>query len=97
MVANCFHAGVLLGLFFDSDDGGDMLKIWLWLPTAFMLVSCLAYSSALKMEEICSSEMSVDFQWTTRCYIPKDNTLHNHRCQNLKFYIEEIWKQVVAV
>jgi hypothetical protein len=24
-LATCFHAGLLLGLFFDSEDGGDML------------------------------------------------------------------------
>jgi hypothetical protein len=29
---------------------------------AFMLVSCLAYSSTLKMEATCFSETSVDFQ-----------------------------------
>jgi hypothetical protein len=33
----------------------------LCMPPAFMLVSCLAYSSTLKVEVICSSEMSVDF------------------------------------
>jgi hypothetical protein len=26
----------------------------------------------------------VDFQQTTQHYIPEDNTLHNHRCENLK-------------
>jgi hypothetical protein len=31
----------------------------------FMLVSCLAYSSILKMEVICSSEVLTDFQQTT--------------------------------
>jgi hypothetical protein len=41
----------------------------------FMLVSCLAYSSTLKMEATCCSEMSVDFQWTTRHYIPEHRTL----------------------
>jgi hypothetical protein len=35
-----------------------------------MLVSCLVYFSAPKIETICSSEMSVDFQLTTRRYIP---------------------------
>jgi hypothetical protein len=45
------------------------------LPPAFMLVSCLAYSLTLKMEAIYSSEMSVDFQWTTQHYIPEDSTL----------------------
>jgi hypothetical protein len=50
------------------------------------LVSCSAYSSTLKMETICSSETSVDFQRVTRRYIPEDKTLHNHRCENLKSY-----------
>jgi hypothetical protein len=31
-----------------------------------------------------SSETSVDFQQTTRSYIPEDTTLHNDLCQNLK-------------
>jgi hypothetical protein len=30
---------------------------------------------AVKMEEKCSSETSVGFQWTTRRYIPEDKTL----------------------
>jgi hypothetical protein len=38
------------------------------------------------MEEICSAETSVDFQRTTRRYIPEDGTLPNHRCENLKSY-----------
>jgi hypothetical protein len=38
---------------------------------AFTLVSCSAYSSTQKMEAICSSEMSVDFQRTTRRYSQK--------------------------
>jgi hypothetical protein len=45
------------------------------LPPAFMLVSCSAYSSVLKMEAICSSYTSVDFQWATWYYIPEDTTL----------------------
>jgi hypothetical protein len=39
--------------------------------------SCLAYFSGLKMEVEYSSETSVDFQQTTRRYIPEDRTLHN--------------------
>jgi hypothetical protein len=54
---------------------------------AFTLVSCSAYSSTLKMEAMCSSETSVDFQRTTRRYIPEDSTLHNNRCENLTFYL----------
>jgi hypothetical protein len=33
-----------------------------------------------------SLEMSADFQQTTQHYIPDDRTLHNHHCENLKFY-----------
>jgi hypothetical protein len=51
-----------------------------------MIVSCSAYFYTLKMETICSSETSVDFERTTRRYIPDDSTLHNHRCENLKSY-----------
>jgi hypothetical protein len=35
------------------------------LAACFMLASCLAYSSILKMEATCSSETSVDFQRLT--------------------------------
>jgi hypothetical protein len=53
-------------------------------PPALSLAYCSAYFSTLKMEAICSSETSVDFQRTTQRYIPEDSTLHNHRCENLK-------------
>jgi hypothetical protein len=36
------------------------------------------------MEAICSSETSVDFQQTTRRYIPEDGALRDHRYENLK-------------
>jgi hypothetical protein len=42
----------------------------------FRLVSCLVYSSTLRMEATCSSEMSIDFKRTTRPYIPEDRSLH---------------------
>jgi hypothetical protein len=51
---------------------------------SFILVSYLVYSSTLKMESACPSETSVEFQRTTRRYIPEDRTLHNHRCENHK-------------
>jgi hypothetical protein len=67
-------------------DGGRVLSSLL--ATCFTLVSCSAYYSTLKMEVACSSEMSVEFQLTTRRYIPEDRTLHNHRCENLKSYMD---------
>jgi hypothetical protein len=45
---------------------------------AFTLVSCSAYFSTLKMEAVCSSETSVDFQRTTWRYIPEYCTLQEH-------------------
>jgi hypothetical protein len=47
------------------------------LTNCFMLVSRLSYSSILKMEATCSSEIAVDLQRTTRRYIPEDRTPHN--------------------
>jgi hypothetical protein len=44
-------------------------------PPAFPLVFCSAYSP-LKMEAICSSATSVDFQRARRRYIPEDRVLH---------------------
>jgi hypothetical protein len=35
---------------------------------------------------MCSSETSVEFQWTLWRYIP-EGTLHNHCCENLRSYI----------
>jgi hypothetical protein len=40
----------------------------------FLLASC---SSALKMKGTCFSETSVDFQRTTRCYVPEERTLYS--------------------
>jgi hypothetical protein len=47
------------------------------LAARFMLVSYLAYSSTLKMEAVCSSEMLVDFHQATWHYIPEDRILPN--------------------
>jgi hypothetical protein len=52
------------------------------LAACFMLVSCLAYSSTLKMEKICSSETLVDFHRITWCYIPEHRTFRVQLDQN---------------
>jgi hypothetical protein len=64
------------------------------LSPAFTQVSCLACTSTLKVEAICSSEVLVDFQWITWHFIPEDSTLHNHRCEHLKKFTSvpnEVW------
>jgi hypothetical protein len=58
--------------------------------TCFYAAFCSAHFYTLKMEAKSSSETSVDFQRTTRRYIPEHRTLHNHRCENLKYYSEDI-------
>jgi hypothetical protein len=42
------------------------------LAACFTLVSCLSYYSTMKVEATYSSEMSVNFERTTRRYIPED-------------------------
>jgi hypothetical protein len=39
-----------------------------------VIVSCVGYSSALKMEATCSPETLASFQQTTWHYIPEDST-----------------------
>jgi hypothetical protein len=55
-----------------------------------VLDGLLNYSSTLKMEAIRSSETSGATQRTTRRHIPEDDTLQNHRCENLKSYNDEL-------
>jgi hypothetical protein len=54
------------------------------LSACFMLVSCLVYSSTLKIEAACPSETLIDFQLTTRHFISQDRILYNYRCENNK-------------
>jgi hypothetical protein len=42
------------------------------------------------MELKCASQTSVDFKRTTWSYILEDRTLHNHRCEHLKSYIDHV-------
>jgi hypothetical protein len=50
----------------------------------FTLHYCSVYSATIKVEAICSSETSADFQRTTWCNVPEDSTLYNYGCENLK-------------
>jgi hypothetical protein len=59
------------------------LCTWVLLATCLLLVSCFAYSSILKMEATCSSEMLVNFFQAIRHYNP-DHILHSHHCENLR-------------
>jgi hypothetical protein len=49
------------------------------IPACFLLVSCLAYSSTLKVEAICSSETLIGFHRT--------RNRHSYGCENSKFNI----------
>jgi hypothetical protein len=73
-------------LIFRVEECGKLGKKPTWSKYQSDWVSCLAYSSNLKLESICFSETSVDFQRTTRHYIPEDRLLHNYRCANLEAY-----------
>jgi hypothetical protein len=55
-----------------------------------MLVSCLPYSSILKMEATRSSEKLINFQWATWRYIPEDmknSSQDKRRYESLKPYM----------
>jgi hypothetical protein len=58
-----------------------------YLPSDFMLASFSAYFSTPKMDAIYSFDTSVEFQHTTKRYVPEDSTIHDHRCENLKSYL----------
>jgi hypothetical protein len=55
-------------------------------PPAFMLISCSAFSSTLKVEAICYSETLVEFQRTTWRYMPEDNILINIYSKIMKYH-----------
>jgi hypothetical protein len=85
-------------LFKMTDDLEEhFVSIFRWqavLATCFKLVSSFVYSSTLKMEAICSYEMSVEFKRTTRRY----RILHitgvrtsNPTCSYEKQRAEETW------
>jgi hypothetical protein len=50
----------------------------------FLLVSCLAYATKLKMEAVCSSESLINFCFTTQRHMSDDSNLHSQRCEGPK-------------
>jgi hypothetical protein len=60
---------------------------------SFMLVSCSAYSSTLKMNV--PPKRRLTFQRTIQRYILKVKTLHNHHCDNLKFCHYILWNDTI--
>jgi hypothetical protein len=67
---------VLTAVVIKSSVFWDITSCSALLVTSFILVSYPAYSSAMKMEATCSSEMSVDFQQTTLPHITENSALH---------------------
>jgi hypothetical protein len=59
----------------------NIIRLSAW--CLLLLISCLAYSSTLKMEAICSSETSGCLQ-ITRGYNPEDVIVCSHPLENLK-------------
>jgi hypothetical protein len=64
-------------IFWDTTSCSPLKVKKVYLPPASTLVFCSAYSLILKMEAICSSETSIDYQRTTRRCIPEDVALHH--------------------
>jgi hypothetical protein len=65
------------------------------LAACIMLISFLAYCSALKMEATYSFKMFVDFQWTAQWCIPKAELFEAHNL--LKMIIIEILDIIALV
>jgi hypothetical protein len=61
----------------------------------FMLVSCFASSSTLKMTAACSSE-TAHFQRTTQHYTPYDRTLHYYYLIPLHLALRDKTNQTVV-
>jgi hypothetical protein len=63
---------------------GGTYRLHLQSRRNYLLVLAEIVSSTLKIEAICSSKTSDATQQTTRRHIQEDDTLHTHRCENLK-------------
>jgi hypothetical protein len=45
----------------------------------------------LMMEAVCTPETLVNFNVTTKCYIPEDSKLHTRHCENLKSHMVNLY------
>jgi hypothetical protein len=97
------HVGfeVLIGVVIKNSIFWDLIPYGLLkinqqavLADCITLVSCLAYSSTMKIEATCPSETLVDFQWNTHIISQKTELFgmptffglnNNHYFQNLLF------------
>jgi hypothetical protein len=48
-----------------------------------MPLACASFTSALKMESVCSSETSVNFNQTAWCHIPEDRLFSTYECTKI--------------
>jgi hypothetical protein len=84
--------------FWDIPQRSPMEVTWRFAVTCCLHIQGLSVSQARNqhatrsklIEWICFSEIPIDFQRTTRRYIPEGATRHNHSCENLKSYTELI-------
>jgi hypothetical protein len=69
------------------------------LAGCLMLVSCLAYSSTLKMEDIRSPETLVEFNRTTQRYIPpsREPQIQQNPFHALKFQLFKIRRSIIQL
>jgi hypothetical protein len=51
-----------------------------------LVINFLCYSSILKMETVCSSEIFAKLYQTPRPHVPQSSTLHTHCRENLQYY-----------
>jgi hypothetical protein len=69
------------------------VKIRALFPTCFTLVSCLASFWTLKMESICYSETSADFQRNTRGFMPEERTRKHFTASHAAKLLTQGWME----
>jgi hypothetical protein len=67
-------------------DHFKMAVFWVVEPCSLVEASIIRAIITLMMEAASTSETSINFYQTTRCYSPEDSHLHTRRSENLKSY-----------